>query len=101
MVSNKLQVRIQRRLRNSVLHVLQPCRVISFLLLHTLLPLALLAHDFGFGHGLEVRGVRGRCEMRATQTHVKHAAQAVRLADTARDVAACGEDHGFALARHL
>ena len=101
LVSNVLQVRIQRCSGSSLLHVLQPCRVISLLLLHALLPHALLAHHFGFGHGLEVGGVRGRREMSSTQAHVKHAAHAVRLAETARDFAAVGQEHGLALARHL
>jgi hypothetical protein len=101
LLSNVLQVRIQRRSGDGALHVLQPCRVIRLLLLHPLLPLALLAHDFRFRHGLEVGGVRGGREMRSAQAHVKHAAHAVRLADAARDLAACGEEHGFALARHL
>jgi hypothetical protein len=101
LVSNVLQVMIENSSGSSALHVLQPRRVISLLLLHPLLPLELLTHHFRFGHGLEVGGVRGRREIRSTQEHVKHAAQAVRLAETARDLAACGQEHGFALARHL
>ena len=105
LVSNVLQVRIQRCSGSSLLHVLQPCRVISLLLLHPLLhpllPLALLEHHFGFGHWLEVSGVRGGREMRSTQAHVKHAAQAGRLAETARDFAAVGQEHRLALARHM
>ncbi len=99
--SDVLQVRIHRRSGSSTFHVPQPCHVISFLLLYALLPLVLLAQDFGFGHGLEPSRVRGRRDMRSTQAHIKHAAQFFWLAETAHDFATSGQKYGFALTRHL
>jgi hypothetical protein len=69
-------MRIQCCSGSGALHKLQTRRELGLLLLHALLPLQLLTHDFRPGHGVEVGGVRDKREMWDAQAHVKHAVHA-------------------------
>ena len=78
LLCNVLQMWIQCCSGSSALHMLQTCRELSLLSLHTLLPLQLLTQDFRLSHGLVVGGINGGREMGGAQAHVEHAVYAVR-----------------------